>query len=422
MEVVVRKLGLVETQMALMQRRFCGSTQGCQMTVLEGMVPPAAVWSAARALFARHRGLRCAVVDREGELFFVDHSDFARIEVTSRVLDDAGERERVYAEVLNRQLDAHVALWRLEVVTTPRDRETALIFSCHHSIVDGASLMSLVEELLTLIDGTIHGTASRVDARGVPAPIDDYLLEQNGPAYRDTISCSPIPYVRSAHVEARVTVVHPLTIPPAEHERLQEIAKHNHFGLNALLGAAVGVAAVRSGLAGSPVALKTAVSLRERAPKGVGELGCYIAVADTSLEIEGTGLCALARVYERKLLTYIFKNCFRRKVLSTDLIRKSVAELAESPSFPHGAGLTNVGEVSLRRAYDHFQLKDYRAAANRNAGNNAFVVTAMSFDGELRLPITYTEPLMDRASIERVAVALSQVLTACANSGNFAAA
>lgn len=419
---VIRALGWIETRMAVMHREFRGTTQGCQICVLQGSVTRSSLHLAARALFQKYQSLRCVIRDDGEHSYFVEHADIERVEVRHvSVAERDGWRggvEKAYNDELNTPLDPAVALWRLLLITGPRHDDAAVVLTSHHSIMDGGSMYVLADELLNHVDCVMSGGTIADDVRvPLPPPVDDYLAAGGatpGATPARVAAAEPLQHRRVATLDQRRTVVEFFGLTDAEHRKLRFQAARDRVSVNSLIAAVIGKAFVESALGTGALPLKTAVSLRhllDGAASPQRQLGCFITVANTPVaRPEQQDLRALASDYQATLAG-LFTGAGTMPATSRATLASQLVALAESRHFAEGVGLTNVGKVAVTKKFRHFRLVDYAAVANRRAGNAAFVVSPISFEDELSLPVTFTEPLMDRDSIVRFGTTMTRLLS-----------
>src|SRR2546423_232066 len=77
----------------------------------------------------------------------VDLSQHVVADEAEGAVDEAGLRARV-ARAFERRLDRSIPLWRLDVVSPLADGGSALIWTIHHALADGSTVMRLGREAL----------------------------------------------------------------------------------------------------------------------------------------------------------------------------------------------------------------------------------------------------------------------------------
>lgn len=412
-----RKLGNIETQMAVMHDVMNGTTQGSQITTLRGKIDFYALKEAAATIFWKYALLRCAIEKIDEALWFVEHDEFSRIEISAVSIANAQEWEYFYLTELGKVLNQSRALWRVTLVSGPAKDEFRIVFTCHHAIIDGSGFYVLINELLAIVEKTMLGIIDSPDQVGMPEAIDEYLLPANAELYTDSTQCGAIPYTRYASLSERRTRVAYRTTIQDQYERFEHRCKMDGINVNSALSAIIALASHAVNICMSPVSFKTAVSLRERVSTKPGyenKLGCYIAVADTAIEVAGKSVREIALNYEKKLFTYIVKNCLRRRDTDLTAIQIKVMSLDERKLFPQGIGITNLGKADLITQYKNFCIVDYEGINNRVAGNVAFVFHIVVLNATLKIKVVYPEPLIEDERIEQLCDSFMQHLASYA--------
>ena len=416
----LRALGGIETRMAAMHEGLLGTTQGSQVCVLKGALTLGALCSAARTLHEKYQALRCTVQFEQGTFAFFETVREVDVRQVS-VSDATGFRGAVhehYLDELNRPLDAASSLWRLLLVSGPGHDDAALVMTCHHAIMDGAGMFVLADQLLAHVDRAMAGVRQEPTASMMLAPeVDSFLAPERARVPESTpapAQTQAMPHRRQVPLEQRRTFVEYCELSEDAHRSLRRRAALERLSINVLIAAAMARAFAELGFDLEQVPLKTAISLRQFAPEpyaAPSRLGCFISVANTPISLDpARSLSQLAECY-LKTLNDAFAGCAANPGEAPARLAKKLEQLRDSQSFAEGIGLTNVGPVSITREFRHFRVVGYAGAANRRAGNVALVVSPSSFGDELGLPITFTEPAMDRMSVRHFANRLVRELS-----------
>lgn len=406
----VRRLGQIETRMALMQSELCGTTQCSWMVVLDGVVTVKSVQLAAYDVFRYYQGLRCSIAEDEEGFFFAEHADWSRIEIISRTIkgdaDVQSERQRLFTEEVNRPLRASDALWRLVVVMGKG--ETGLIITVHHSIVDGTCATWLLQWLLEGIDVTLAGGKLTDACRTLGAPIERYLRKTPLPGDTPSSRQAEIPFALYRPLDERRTAMISAGLDARAYRALSARVERDGVTTNSLIAAAMAKATSECGIAKGAISIKTAVSLRRLVPDG--EWGCYLTVAGADVDAEGENLEQLAHAYHTALIAHVYERGIRTQDFSGSTMRYAIKKIGEHRVFVDGVGLTYLGTIELKRNFLHFRLSEYHACTNRNAGNAAFVLSVREGESGLILSLTFTEPLMERERMIWLGSAITRVL------------
>jgi diacylglycerol O-acyltransferase / wax synthase len=136
----------------------------CKVLVLEEPVDPDRLRDsiASRLDQAPELSMRLAEVD--GAMCWspaeLDLSRHVVADQADEPADDAGLRARV-AAAFERRLDRSVPLWRLDVVSRLADGGSALIWTIHHALADGSTVMRLGREALWTVSESVSSPVRR---------------------------------------------------------------------------------------------------------------------------------------------------------------------------------------------------------------------------------------------------------------------
>ena len=404
-----RKLGQIETAMSVMHSAADGTTMGAKIILLTGEMTFGALKKGAECVFDKYAGLRCSIQREDEMLHFVEHAEFDRVALRQVHAANDQEWESLEFDEVHAALDSSTALWRVTLLTSQNAKQHKIIFVCHHAIIDAAGANQIIEDLLNFADKHIDGAPILFVPVGMPPAVDDFLLTNGSSPAAEGVSCESIPYSAYVAIEDRRTHFLFSKLSAENFALLKSKCEKSRISVNSIFTAALSMAACSTAMATSPVAFKTAVSLREYATsRGASEdaLGCYLAVADTALDIHGNALQSIALEYQKKLMSYTLKNCFKKRDFSLDGIVNAVGNAKQSHSF-NGFGITNLGKVDLTGSHKHFSLQGNYSLTNRLAGNYAFALQVSEFRDQVEFIYAYVQPLLDREAMERLSDAFN---------------
>ena len=396
-----RKLGHMETVMAMSQKFADGTTQGALVITVRGKITFSALLDAAEIVFRKYTLLRCMIETHLDDLYFVEHNDFSRIAVNYKQVTSFDDWEDTEGEYLHDTIDHVSALWQLNLLSKSED-EHKIVLVLHHAIVDADAAKEIIRDLLCYTDDSMRGIHVSFDPLGIPAAVDDFLSPYFGTSADGAIKCNPIPYHISSSIGSRRTRFMHDKLSVSDYSNLENKCKKDHISIDSAFGSALYLAVVSSGLANPPVAFRTAVSLREYAATKrpfMNELGCYIAVADTTLEVENQDFLLTANEYYKKLLVNTIKHSVKKKNISTVDVYNNINSMKTGNDFS-GFAITNTGEMNPSAKFECFSVEDVYNITNRVGGNNAFVLQVSSFKGEPRFIFAYVDPLLHKNVFE----------------------
>ncbi len=397
-----RKLGHVETVMAMSQKFADGTTQGALVITVRGKVTYGALIDAANMVFRKYTLLRCMIELHLDDLYFVEHNDFNRIIVNYKQVISFEDWENTEGEYLHDTIDQARSLWQLSLLDN--DDEHKIVLVLHHAIVDADAAKEIVKDLLSFIDDIMCGTDVACEPLGMPPAVDDFLSPYFGAAAEGTVKCNPIPYHVHSSMESRRTRFQHDKLCISDYSILENKCKKDHISIDSAFSSALYLAAVSSGLAHPPVSFRTAVSLREYASTKrpfMNELGCYIAVADTTLDVQNQDFLLTANEYYKKLLTNTISHCVKKKNISTVDVYNNVESMKVGGNFS-GFAITNTGEMNPSEEFECFSVEDVYNITNRVGGNHAFVLQVSTFKGEPRFIFSYVDPLLQKSKFDQL--------------------
>lgn len=413
MTKLLRPLGHIETAMTVQHHILGGNTQGAQLVGVLGNIPQKAFIEAIHLLFDQYTALRCRIVRLENQFCFFMHDDFERIKINIIHTSATDDWLRVFEHEVDERLDPEQSLWRCTLVEGPNHGDTKIILTMHHAIVDGSGFFVLFGDLLSYLDLLLEGHSVSPQPLGMPKPIDEFLFSGSDvPRKNNAVVCPPIPFCHDIELDKRTTKTLLSHLPPDDTLRFEAKCKSKRLSVNSVLSAALVLASINGGCFQGPVSFKTAVSLRDRASAEVPThmLGCYITVADATLDVTGLNIEQIAKDYDKQLLSNMLSVCLKRQTGSIDAFENYSLGVKESRSFVQGMGITGAGRVELSLNYKSFTLNDWQTLNNRVGGNLAIVLHTLSFADSLKFGFVYAEPIMDPMVVRRISDAFMTVL------------
>ena len=396
MPMVVRKLGLVETQMSLFHARKGGTTQCMQVIQLTGSPAAQRLRVAAHWLFDNFQVLRCTVTKESDGLYFAESARFEDISVrvTNVTSDVAFELEACVDARLNAVLDPGKSLWAVELVQAADAAYLFLIF--HHSIVDAPSLFRIARTVLAVLDGDDVPSQSVCEA--VPESVD-----QRMPAGQ-ALPVAPgntLGYAQNAPLDARRSRSILTSLSLETSIAVRDFCRRTDIQSNSFLAAATAIEFQRVTGIADPIEIKSAVSLRDGLVpiSSRTALACYIATASARLHCTPGDPVRIARDYQAQMYRDVLTNAIKRTEFTLSRMDTAISSVDSAGRFVHGIGLTNLGEVQIAVAFRNFRVVNYWGMSNRNAGNGAVVVTALELAGRFAFSFVWVDPLIDSSTI-----------------------
>jgi hypothetical protein len=276
------------------------------VALVDGPLTREVALAAGRRLQERHSLLRARITGTDDPVF----EDVSITEPPIRIceLESSGGWARLADEELHRALDAERGpLWRAVIGLAPVAHEThAIVFTFHHSIVDGRSQIRIVEQFVALCSALVADPGARVTVVEPPPPLAslvDLITAPAPPRTRKRV----LPIEAKTSPAERRTRFQTRTLDAETFAKLQQRLKVELTTMHALL--CVAVLRTVHELAGafqdfqilSPVDLRPFCS-RKISPEHIGCYASALALLSSSAEGE---IWEQTRSYHRELLTAI---------------------------------------------------------------------------------------------------------------------
>lgn len=411
-----RPLGYIESLMAVTHEEMAGATQIAHAVFLEGPVTGAMCSAAVMALARTTAILRCSIQDVDGALRFVENVSPEAIWGGMISAPTVEQQQMLIGDEVDRPLKMGGPLARVTWIDGPSALQAGFVLVMHHAVTDAASICDFVARILAHMDRDDEQLDMTEHHEPVPIAVDEYLkkVSQGVPA---SFGAS-VPHQNVAGASERRTQWHTDVLSASGLRRLRQQCAQRSVKPHSLITAALCVASHASGACPVIVPLKTAVSLRGLRtygiPKGIG-LACYIAVADTPVNVESDDIWEIARLYDRGLFRTILRQCNTVPPTNLGEIRAFVKKLASAGAFASGIAVSNFGDTTppeIRR----FRVLDYSSLVNRRAGNFLVSLQADYFRGTARFRMVFPHPLVSKDTQSSMSTRFMDVVSECAAS------
>jgi hypothetical protein len=379
--------------------------------------PPDILQQALAILQKRHPLLQVRIVTEKGRYHFETPVNLPPIPLqVSRRQDD--EQWQTVAEAeLNRKIDSAVApLMRVRYLhSTSQDGPSEVIFTCHHTIVDAASGVSLCGELLSLCGTMCAGQpVAGYDPLSPSPPAETlyppafrgagrlwrtgaFLLRQmrDEISYRRHVGAGRRPPV---HAAAHTRFL-PVQMPPDDTARFIRRARQEGVTLNSALAAAELLAVSKHLYQHQAIPLRaiTFSNLRPhlKPPIPPESLGAYFAMLRYTIQIgDQPDVWELARRVQQSIYQI---NKHGDKFIAPLLTKALFRIMAQEKTFRMGAtGLSYSDVVGIEPSYGPIRLVGLHGLfPNNNLGPEYAFFARLLFD-QLWLDVFYLEEDMDR--------------------------
>ena len=408
---MVRKLGAIETRMALFHANLKGSTQGTQVIFFNAAVARDQFFQAIKVLYEHYVALQCAIKKNTDGLWFYRSAAFDDISVSHLHVDTSADIEAVIGGCLDQPIDAEQALWRVQLVSIGTSGQQMLLFSAHHSIIDANGMHDLANNFFRILSAVLSATTlPSLPIIDLPLAVDELL--QPAVASVNSPLQSVRPHDSVCPIDYRRTGWQFVILQPDEAVALNNALQRDNVKLHSLVSAALCQALHAAEIVDDQFNFGTAVSLRflqDSNPEYLNPLGCYMSIAANQLQID-EDLVSFARQYDRALMQKIITGCLNKVETHYTEFEATTHKIASLDNFSQGAGITNMGHVSIAEQYPGIEITDYRMLANRVSANFSVVAHCYDFRGQQYIGLVYPKPCLADETVVRVAADLRRRL------------
>jgi len=397
--------------------------------LIEGDLPTGKLRSALDEVQRRHPLLHARILS-EGNAYSFHFGEVGPVPLEVREAPPAGEWLAAAEAELHRRFNlASGPLMRCSYLSAPSGGY--LLLTLHHSIVDGASGLYLVNELLALCAAGAPVHAAAASHANSPAAADLYPDQYTGKGLARGLAAFMARQVadeakfrwrsrgvRKAPIAAagrcRLLPVH---IPARLTSALLQVSRRERITLNAILSAGL-MSAVQRRLYPSPrVPLRHIIftDLRPHLRRSVpaSELGCYISMFRFTAIVEQNGsFWTLARDIQEKTLRAARSG---ERYLAHAMSPKMMEAISNLRAFRMAAtALSYTGALEMPASHGTFTVTGLHAFTTNFSLGPEYSALVHLFRGELWCDILYLDCDMDPAGARRIADEMQAILESVA--------
>ena len=377
-------------------------------------------------------------IHREKKRWFFEREGTPPIPLTVVSRENNNHWLRLVEEEMDRKFDLSTGpLVRFTYLTgSDRDKESEIIITVQHSIMDAVSGAYLVHEMLSFCQEIeSHGSIEKLELleplpllppAEVFFPLDfqgwrrkwktaKFLLRQIGSEFRYRLRIRG-KRVAPVHPAGKNQIL-PMTLPKETTSALIKRAFRRRVTLNNLLNAAFMLAVHKHLFLGTPMPLRhiNTVDLRPylKPPLEPHYFGSYFAMLLSTIDIkENMGLWELAREINEITYTALKRgDKFCSHLLSYRMMRmmfrfKSMRMCNTALSF--------TGPLMLEKTYGKLELRDVHAFPSNFPVGPEYSAVGRIFDDRLSWDILYLDCDMDENQARKIAVEISTLLETAA--------
>jgi hypothetical protein len=387
--------------MALTHKNLVGTTQSLLMMKISCKANFSMLSVACHNIYERNEILQCSIKEIDGQLYFTKDVSFSAIPINCSSTP-VGEKdlEKIVEDEVNHELEQSANLWRVKMVSAPKENFSWLVLVIHHAIADSEGVRYLGDALLDCLDKLSDGKVLTFsEFKKVHPPIENFLTGHS--VNQPSKEVYPkIAYDQNRPLVQRKTKGMVLKLSEAQSILLDCKAMQNNIKTNSIIVSLLCLSI--NEIQHKNFEFKTAISLRHISKDTTREnFGCYIGVSNFGINNEtGESILELARSYENRLIKDII-NCLRNNDFSYSAVDTFTRGMANQDNFSQGIGITNLGEINFGN-YKNIKVFDYLTISNRNGGNVATVLHVYKFKGSISFNFVYSTPLIDTKKIETI--------------------
>jgi hypothetical protein len=434
---VDRPLGFSESFFHFMHEQ--GAYVICIGVRLRGPMTEALLTAALRRAQLRHPLLRAHIVEERLRYRFSERGTGA---IPLRVLRRESRETfaRAMEDEILRPIPSAPHAPRLRVVLIgptpavssasegePREPEDAfeIILSMDHAVCDGASVISLVRDILKDAAALASGAALPPVEPLPPLPSLEALLAARGdlPKWKAQAEKNEVPLVPTTRVDgARATRLFFHDVSVAETAKLTERCRAESTSVNGALTAAALIAMQRaawgSGAVSARLSVISNVALRAQArpPVSVEHVGNFVSYVQTYHAVSAdTPFWPLARACREAISAQVAAREAEGRLAPGQLLWWQRGYLRHvAPRIKHGIGnalaISNSGRLPLEGQHGPFALDAVYGSSAQHFIGSSIALFVWSIESGMHLCICYPEPVVSREAATRVSQEMMSLL------------
>ena len=428
MQKSMRALGTWETGLVEMHDKLHAAGSGLNVIGFQGGLDAAKLKQVFRLLYDTHPLLRATIEKVSDQYFFVENALFENIHISFVEKKRPEEWQAIVENLIDMPFDKSESLWRIVVCYDHEAAQHELIFNIHHAIVDGVSLMALLEQIFSFYVELVKGNNLIVSSHQLQQNVEN--LSATLPSSGDKIDSdrpdavegvANFCYQKASAVGSRQTKCIYKDIGREKIYALRELCRKNKTTLGGLLNAVMQVSA-RHFYPDSPVVpMITPVNLREYfSPKLARDnLGFHvtcIATKHPAAELEGKNLWQIAQSYKEAEKPALSQALAKMRELSksessglTNMF--DFSHLKAATGFNSGFCVANKGMFVFPDHDEAIKMRFYYVTTSRQAGDIVMNLGVTSLQKKSCLTFTYCHPLVsDQLAQDFVKFYMSQLM------------
>lgn len=409
--LVQRKLGFIETSMALMHQYGNGTTQGVISVQVDFKIDAERFNIAVAKVHRAFAILRCTLIEAEDGLYFYEN-----VAVENCLLDPvhtANHREWISIEdtLVHDPIDRNRRLWSAGLIYSQDLACSKILLVSHHALFDAQGAVTVFNALLTYLDNP-DAVIDLPDSLTISPPLDQFLMEPTAIASPQPTEVSPVPYHQNSALSDRRTCYYRVKLARESIEEIEAYSAAESISAQALISAAYVLAILEVDQSAPQVDFKTAVALRELIADA-GDLkdaiSCYIGISESHVTRNTTTLGDIARSIQAQNLNFVIERCLYRVPFTVSGLTSRIQALSENSHFI-GYALTHIGRLQINPTCGGIALGELTILTNRVIGNYAITLQILEQESFTTFDFIYVSPLLSPQRVREIAQAFRQII------------
>lgn len=407
-----RKLGFWETVKVLTHDGFGGSDIVVIDLQLKGKLKVECLKQALEIGFNRHPLLRATIHQDQGLYCFNIDLNFHQIPFSIIQQTKTNEWHEIIEKELQQCFIKEESLWRVTLLQSV-DEDNHFIVSFHHSICDGTSLFSFLDECLNYYDQLEQLKSPEQTFLSLQEPQEKHLLQkidwniflENATRFQNIEKGWE--FYKKFPIDHRKTKLLIKQLPISLINQLHTLCQQKAVSLNSCFNALALITKQQLDQQPYDGVVWSWVNTRGFCEPNVPNenFGYFVnALATKHNNInEGTNIWNLARDYHTQLknrlpeLAYFPEDLFDKDRV---IAYYNMDKLIESDHFFYDFTLSYLDEIPLKKQYGSLEIMDMSLAVNINSGIAGMVLEIFKFSDHISFACCYAEPLLEKSWVE----------------------
>ncbi|MDI9818313.1 MULTISPECIES: condensation domain-containing protein [unclassified Legionella] len=398
-----RPLGLWETACALIHDKGQGTANTCMAVYIKGKLDFFLLKKAFYNLYCRHPLLRATCYRDIQSYFFQTNADFHNIPLEQIIVDEENAWLEQFLQILKEPYPIHQYLWRSMLITSRSNlKDHCLLIGLHHSILDGASQLSILKDLLSFYEKLEQGqTPDLIQLSLIPAieyhlPAGISWTQYNKNQKTIDNLFGPTPKLKFHNFSAENLEPKILFCDFDELilNKLQALCKEKKAKMTAVINTALLFASTEL-----ETSLHVPVNLRSYAKPVVSSehIGCFISMVKTIHHINRKiDFWNLVQHYQYQFDNNFYLTGLTPKEFDIDEVASwfEIPEHSGRREFTAGFGISNWGKINFPERFGSLAVTGIHRGSGRQIGDFPYFLHIATINNKIWGAFSYVEPMM----------------------------